>query len=37
MLNIGDVKAVIVDDRPDLKYDPNEVRFPERIRDLGGD
>jgi len=37
MLNIGDVKAVIVDDRPDLKFVPYVVRFPERIRDFGGD
>jgi polyphosphate kinase len=37
MLNIGDVKAVIVDDRPDLKFVPYIARFPERIRDFGGD
>jgi polyphosphate kinase len=37
MLNIGDVKAVIVDDRPDLKFKPYIARFPERIRDFGGD
>jgi polyphosphate kinase len=37
MLNIGDVKAVIVDDRPDLKFVPYNARFPERIRDFGGD
>jgi polyphosphate kinase len=37
MLNIGDVKAVIVDDRPDLKFSPYNARFPERIRDFGGD
>jgi polyphosphate kinase len=37
MLNIGDVKAVIVDDRPDLKFAPYNARFPERIRDFGGD
>src|SRR5260370_26082586 len=36
MLNIGDVKAVIVDDRPDLKFAPYNARFPERIRDFGG-
>ena len=35
--NIGDVKAVIVDDRPDLKFKPYKARFPERIRDHGGD
>ncbi len=37
MLNIGDVKAVIVDDLPDLKFAPYNARFPERIRDFGGD
>ena len=37
MLNIGDVKAVIVDDRSDLKFVPYNARFPERIRDFGGD
>ncbi len=37
MLNIGDVKAVIVDDLPDLKFSPYNARFPERIRDFGGD
>ena len=37
MLNIGDVKAVIVDDRADLKFVPYNARFPERIRDFGGD
>ncbi len=37
MLNIGDVKAVIVDDRADLKFTPYNARFPERIRDFGGD
>ena len=37
MLNIGDGKAVIVDDRPDLKFETYNARFPERIRDFGGD
>src|SRR3954470_16077735 len=37
MLNIGDVKAVIVDDRPDLKFELYNARFPERIRDFAGD
>src|SRR6476469_768398 len=37
MLNRGDVKAVIVDDRSDLLFTPYNPRFPERIRDFGGD
>jgi polyphosphate kinase len=37
MLNIGDVKAVIVDDRRDLLFTPYNARFPERIRDFAGD
>src|SRR3954463_9823193 len=37
MLNIGDVKAVIVEDRSDLKFVPYNARFPERIRDFAGD
>ncbi len=37
MVNIGDVKALIVDERADLKFTPYNARFPERIRDFGGD
>ena len=37
MVNIGDVKAIIVDERADLKFTPYNARFPERIRDFGGD
>lgn len=37
MLGIGDVKQIIVDDRPDLVFKPFTARFPERIRDFGGD
>ena len=37
MVNIGDVKAIIVDDRRDLLFAPYNARFPERIRDFGGD
>jgi polyphosphate kinase len=37
MLGIGDLKQIIVDDRPDLLFPPFTARFPERIRDFGGD
>ena len=37
ILGIADTKALIVDDRPDLKFPPFNARYPERIRELGGD
>src|SRR5262245_7648568 len=37
MVNIGDVKAIIVDERRDLLFATYNARFPERIRDFGGD
>ncbi len=37
LLGIADVKQLIVDDRPDLLFPPYTPRFPERIRDFGGD
>ncbi len=37
MIGIVDVKQLIVDERPDLLFPPYHARFPERIRDFGGD
>jgi polyphosphate kinase len=37
ILGIKDAVELIPDDRPDLKFVPYETRYPERIRDHGGD
>lgn len=37
ILGVVDLKQLIVDDRPDLLFSPYTPRFPERIRDFGGD
>jgi polyphosphate kinase len=37
MLGLSDLKQLIVDERPDLLFPPYHARFPERIRDFGGD
>ncbi|MGC9269014.1 RNA degradosome polyphosphate kinase [Acidiphilium sp.] len=37
MLGLVDLKEMIVDDRPDLLFPGYTPRFPERIRDFGGD
>ena len=37
ILGMSDVKQMIVDDRPDLLFSAYAPRFPERIRDFGGD
>jgi polyphosphate kinase len=37
LLGLADLKQLIVDDRPDLLFAPYTPRFPERIRDFGGD
>ena len=37
ILGAADLKGLIVDDRPDLQFEPYTPRFPERIRDFGGD
>jgi polyphosphate kinase len=36
-IGMVDVKRLITDDRPDLQFPRYNARFPERIRDFGGD
>ena len=37
LIGYSDTKQLILDERPDLKFKPFIARFPERIRDHGGD
>ena len=37
LIGLADTKEVIVDDRPEMVFKPYNARFPERIRDFGGD
>ncbi len=37
LLGLADLRQLIVDGRPDLLFKPYTPRFPERIRDFGGD
>lgn len=37
ILGLGDLAQLIVPERGDLLFPPHEPRFPERIRDFGGD
>ena len=36
-LGVGDLESIVDEDRPDLKFPPYSPRFPERIREFGGD
>jgi polyphosphate kinase len=37
MIGLVDTRQIITDERPDLLFPPYNARFPERIRDFGGD
>jgi polyphosphate kinase len=37
LVGIADTARLILDERPDLKFKPFVARFPERVRDHGGD
>jgi polyphosphate kinase len=37
LLGMADLAAIVEEDRPDLKFPPFDPRFPERIRENGGD
>ncbi|HEX6142379.1 MAG TPA: RNA degradosome polyphosphate kinase [Geminicoccaceae bacterium] len=37
MIGLADTSKLIANDRPDLLFEPYTARFPERIRDFGGD
>ena len=37
VLGVADLALLVEEDRPDLKFEPYSPRFPERIREHGGD
>jgi polyphosphate kinase len=36
-LGVAEIRQLIIDERPDLLFEPFHARFPERIRDFAGD
>ncbi len=37
LLGLSQLSELIIDERPDLQFAPYEPRFPERVREFGGD
>jgi polyphosphate kinase len=37
LVGLSDLRHLIIEDRPELLFTPHTPRFPERIRDFGGD
>ena len=37
MIGLADIQNLITDEQPDLLFPPFSARFPQRIRDMGGD
>ncbi|MGD9246881.1 MAG: RNA degradosome polyphosphate kinase [Desulfobacteraceae bacterium] len=37
LIGLADLKELVIDERPDLLFPPYIPRFPERIKDFGGD
>ncbi len=37
LLGVAETRQLIIDERPDLLFEPFNARFPERIRDFAGD
>jgi polyphosphate kinase len=37
LLGLAQLSRLILDDRPELQFEPHEPRYPERVRDHGGD
>jgi len=37
LIGLSDTRQLIIDERPDLLFKPYHPRFPERVRDFGGD